>query len=575
MAHELTEEQKKTVRKLALKNAIDYGKSNESSVISKVVSAHPELKKDFKSLAASVKAIVEEVNGLSKEELEREYKEYEEEFAEAYKEKVEATSKPRMELEGAETGSFKTRFPPAPTGYLHIGHTKAAFLEDEFRRIYKGKLVLFFDDTNPEDERQEFVDAIKKDFEWLGIRFDDEYYASDNIGKMYEYAAVMIQNANAYVCSCDSEKMKIGRERGTGCEHKLQPPAKNRSLWESMLESAADSRLTLRLNWNMKAQNTAMRDPVLFRIKKEKHYRQGNKYWIWPTYNFNTPIMDSINGITDTLRDKNYELRDELYNTILDLLKLRKPRLHSFARLEIKDNVTSKRELNKMIKEGLIQGYDDPRLVTIAALRRRGVLPSAIRDFVLRSGMSKTNSEVAISMLLDINRKMADSIAKRLFFVEHPVKLEISDIPNEKWRTELRLHPSLDLGTRSYLVDRSVYIDRDDAKELHMGSVVRLKGAFCVEVKGMASTGVTGTYTEDAEKAKPIHWVPSDSAVRGKLLMIGNLMQNEQFNRESITTREGFVESHARNLSEGDIVQFERIGLFKFDSKSDMSFISL
>ena len=456
---------KELVRKFALKNALDFGTAMEGSVLGKVIAADPSLKSGMPKLLELIRAQIEEVGKLDKSAIEKELAKYSDEFKAAEAEKAEKSSKHNFEIDGAVMGEFVTRFPPEPGGYMHIGNAKAVFIEDLLRQKYKGKLMLYFDDTNPDLEKQEFVDAFHKDLEWLGIKFDGEYYASDHLPVLYECAQKAISKGKAYVCTCDVKRIKELRFSGTGCEHKSQSVKRNQELWLMMLNGAFDSgKAVLRFNSDMKALNTTMRDPSLFRIKRAKHYRQGDKYFVWPTYDFCTPIIDSIRGITDVLRDKNYEMRDELYLAVLDVLELRKPRITSFARLVIANNASAKRKVRALIAENRIEGWNDPRLVTITALRRRGVTVEAMREFALSSGMGKAESIVSIDSLIRMNRKIVDPIAKRLFFIEHPVELKIEGMSESDSTVSLRLHPTEALGYRKYTTSSGLYIEADDSQ---------------------------------------------------------------------------------------------------------------
>ncbi len=564
------------IRKLALKNALEYGKANTGSVLSKALSKFPDLKSDLRALSANVAAIVTEVNALSAAQVAKEAEQYADEFKSEAEKKAKKSAEHDFTLDGAAEGNFMTRFPPEPNGYMQIGHAKAVFTERKFSDIYRGKLALYFDDTNPEKEKQEFVDSFKTDLQWLGIPFDTEYYASDSIEQLYVYAEQMIKAGKAYVCWCKPEQMSEGRTKGIACEHKAQGAEENLRLWTAMLASKDEkSGMVLRLNYDLKDNNTAMRDPTLFRIKTDTHYRQGNKYHVWPTYGFNTPIMDSLHGITDALRSKEFELMDELYYYVLDTLKLRKPRVHSFARLEIKDNLTSKRKINELIAQGLIWGYDDPRLVTITALRRRGVMPAAIKEFVLRFGMSKTESRVPIEMLLTENRKLLDANAKRLFFVEKPVKVHVTGIPDSARDVKMRLHPTVDMGFRRYLVSDEFFINASDANKISNGDQVRLKDAFDILITARDENLLEAKYVAEATSAPRIHWVNEGNYMACNVYKIGNLLNGEAFNESSLVLESGLVESHAESLLEGEVVQFERTGFFKLDSRRDLSFLSL
>ncbi len=467
---------------------MEYGRAMEGPVLSKSMQELPLPKPEVRALALMVKKVVGEVNSLGKEELEKQYRVYAEEFREADARKAEASSRHNFSINGASSGNFTTRFPPEPAGYMHVGHAKPLFIEDELRKAYSGKLMLYFDDTNPDKERQEFVDAFKKDFLWLGIKFDGEYYASDSIPVLYEYASKAISAAKAYVCSCSPDSISSDRAAGKGCIHKAQDPNTNSRLWKKMLDGDfGDNEAILRFNADMSAANTTLRDPTLFRIKRAEHYRQARRFIVWPTYDFCTPIVDSLNGVTDVIRSKEYEMRDELYFAVLDSLGLRKPRITSISRLKITNNLTAKRKIRQLIQEGKVEGWDDPRLVTISGLRKRGVRPSAIREFSLSSGMGTSESVVEIGKLLGCNRKLVEPQAL-------PLRYSYSPAPG---------------------------------------------------------------YTEC------------------KLMLIGDLMNGEEFNDNSLTLRTVYVEESAKQLKEGSIIKLKGIGLFNLYDATGMGFYSL
>ena len=567
-------------RKLALKNALDYGSAKTTPVFNKLLAMHPELKSEMGELGRIVAQVVNEVNNMSNEERKKEFEPFANEFKKAEEEKKASTSKPHMELEGAVMGDFAARFPPEPNGYIHIGNVKQAFLSQEFARIYKGKLFLYFDDTNPDKDRQEFVDAIKADTHWLGIEFDKEYYASDSIPRLYDYARQLLSNGKAYVCFCTLDEIKRNRALKKECVHRSTSPSDNLAYFEDMLAGKyKEGEAVVRFKGDMQSENATMRDPVIMRIKSHEHYRQGSKYLVWPTYYFNTPINDSINGVTDVIRSKEYELSNELYFAILNALGLRVPRVHEMARLRIEGTSTHKRELKELISKGIISSYDDPRLVTIAALRRRGIAPEAIRNFVLKFGMSKTDSIISIDMLLAENRKVIDKYAKRLFFIAEPVALEVDGMQLQK--AELRLHPTEDLGFRRYAISNKFIIEKSDAEKLHEGSVLCLKDLCCVKVININSNTINASFIKDMPKdefmqAPKVQWLSEGNYVKCEVEYIGKLIVDGKINENSIRRVGGFVESYANELKEGDVVNFERVGFFKLDSKQgNLVFLSL
>ena len=559
-------------RKYAVKNASDYGKAMPGPIISKLMSGSKGASIQDVSLAAQEAA--DWANGLSKEDMQKEYAKYSAEFDSERKEKVEKTSKPKMELVGAVKGSFHTRFSPEPSGYAHIGHAKSALLASTFAQIYDGKVSLYFDDSNPEKEKQEFVIAIKQDMKWLGVKFNDEYYASDNIPKIYEYARKLLVAGKAYACSCSVEVMKEMRMHGEACKHSEQKPEENGLIFTEMLGGKFEEGDTvIRFRGDMKSDNTALRDPTILRIKLDKHYRQGTKYKVWPLYDFNTPINDYLHGITDVIRDKNYELRTPLYYMILEAMGLQKPRISLDARLEIKNNITSKREINIYIEQGLLTGYDDLRLVTLSALRKRGVKPQAIKEFVLRFGMSMTNSTVDISMLLDENKKLIDGEAKRLYYVEDPVKLTV--LEPIAMDVELKLHPTAKMGSRTYKTDGNFFVSGSEAKTFPpAGSTMKLKSLYTLQIKDNTPSLITA-YKIDGESDLKVQWVTKEHMDCEVIIPRPPLKDDGEFDTSSMQISKGYVEKYASKLKEGEIVQFERFGFCKLYDKKKMSFIYL
>ncbi|OJI07765.1 MAG: glutamate--tRNA ligase [Candidatus Micrarchaeum sp. ARMAN-1] len=561
------------IRKHALKNAMDYGKADPSIVLNKTIAAAKKDGIGIQQLRAEIESVVKEVNSMGKEELEKSYGAYSAEFESADKEKREKSAKPRMILEGAVEGDFATRFPPEPNGYMHIGHAKPLFLEAAFRDIYKGKLFLYFDDTNPKKEKQEYVDAIKKDLEWLGVEFDKEYYASDSVPKTYDLCRKLIKDGNAYACSCSAEEIKKLRFEGRACAHRDRPAEESLEIFESILSNShTKDDVVIRFRGDMSAANTTLRDPNIFRIVREKHYRQGDKYILWPTYSFNTPINDSLNGVTDVIRSKEYELGDELYRMVLKALGLRVPRLHLESRFNIEGNVTSKRKLVEWISKGLISGFDDPRLVTISALRRRGIVPGAIKEFVLRQGMSKVDSTMRLSMLLDENKRLVDEKAKRLFFVTEPAELDFDD--ESIGNVSIPLHPSnAALGSRSYYIKGSrVMINSEDA-ESYSGKEVRLKGIGVIKLEKKDGVYRAERVTDTKGYVNTIQWIPEDSQ-EATVVIPGNPAKSDgEFDPESLKDIKGVIEPYASKLDIGEVVQLERFGFAVIDGKDPMRLI--
>ncbi|MEM3399290.1 MAG: glutamate--tRNA ligase [Candidatus Micrarchaeia archaeon] len=548
-----------SILKYALKNAADFGKAEKGAVIGKVIAEHPEAKIRMGELIKQVEKTVNEVNSMDMTTIK--------EMLAAYTFEKKKEEEKKIRLEGAMEGSVVTRFLPEPNGYLHIGHAKAAFLSYEASRQYKGRCLLRFDDTNPEKESQEFVDGIKEDLAWLGLNFDGESYASDMMPTFYKCAVKLIEQGDAYVCLCPRDTINKHREEGRECECRSRSVEENMELWGDMLFGAYDAGdAILRLKGDMSSANTVMRDPTLFRIIYERHYRQGEKYIVWPTYDFEVCIADSIEGVTHALRSKEYELRDELYYYILDRLGMRKPAVYDFARLNLKGTKLSKRFLKPLVEEGMVQGWDDPRMPTIRGLKRRGITAHAIREFVLYFGLSKTESEPSWDLLFAENRKFLDPLAERYFFVPNPVKIKVENAP--QYEVSLAKHPERGMGFRKFKTGNLFHIPASDWDSVNSGDIFRLKDLYNVRV--VDKEKCITDYAGDAvlESTKKIQWV-SEEYIEAEVAVIGDLFIGEDFNPESMKVESGFCEASCSELEIGKIVQFERYGFCRLDKKEE------
>ncbi len=564
-------ELKEVARKHALKNAFDYGRASAGAVVGKVVAEAPEAKRDMRGLGKLVAQVVAEVNELSRTAVEKEVRHY------TFEQKIEEERKIR--LEGAVEGKVVTRFLPEPNGYLHIGHAKAAWLNRQAADDWKGKCLLRFDDTNPETEQEEFVKAIRGDLSWLGVEFDGaEAYASDLMPKFYELAERMAGDGNAFVCECGADEVKRNREKSVECNCRGKSKKQNALDWKKMVEGKfGEGQAVLRLKGDVKALNTVMRDPTLFRIIEKRHYRQGKTYRAWPTYDFEVSIADSLAGVTHCLRSKEYELRDELYYRILELMGMRKPFVYDFARLSIKGTLLSKRFLKPLIEEKKVMGWDDPRLPTIRGLKRRGVLPQAIKEFVLGFGLSKVESEPTWEKLLSINRRLLDGKAEHFFFVAEPVELAVVKVPAEHaGEKQLSKHPQQKLGFRRVVVANSFFLAGGDAKQLVEGEVFRLKELYNVRLKKKGRELEAEFVGTDKIDGKILQWVSGEKgeAVKAKLLQAGDLVnESGGFNEKSLTEVSGYCEKECGKLEEGEVVQFERVGFCRLDDAEKKRFV--
>lgn len=551
-------------KKYALQNALQHGgKANAKAVIGKIVAERDEAKRLIKNVIRIVNEVVDEVNRLDVEEQRRLLEEIDPSLLIKEKRKKEISLPP---LPYAEKGKVVTRFPPEPNGYLHIGHAKAAFIDYEYARMYEGKFILRFDDTNPENEKLEYYDVQKEDLRWLGIEWDIEYCTSSNLPKHYKLAEKLILQGDAYVCECDQSTIRKNRYEGKACKCRDREKDENLSLWREMHRDIEEGKAVLRLKGDMKSKNTAMRDPALFRIVDAEHPLQGYKYRVWPTYDFAGAVEDSLSGVTHPFRTKEYELRDEVYFYLLDRLKLRKPHLMEFSRLSIEGMPVSKRKIRPLIEEGKVSGYDDFRLPTLRGLRRRGITPEAIRVFVLSQGISKAESTVTFDQLEAVNRKIIDNRARRFFFVPDPVKLYVEDAPHR--RKKLRFHPSEDMGYRIVETSSTFFIPREDVSKMRENDVFRLKDLYNVKLTQIKEREIRGVYAgeEILKDVEKIQWV-TEKSFPFTVLVGGPLFIGDRYNPDSLKEVRGLVEESLKSAKDGEIVQFERFGFVRIEKE--------
>jgi glutamyl-tRNA synthetase len=566
----LDEEIRKEIRKIALQNAFDHeGKTQDKVVLAKILGTKPEFRTRVKEIVGDIAEIVSAVNQTS---LDEQRKEIEENFPEILipKEKIEEREG-LPPLKGAEQGKVITRFPPEPNGYPHIGHAKAAIINAEYAKMYGGKFILRMDDTNPEAERMEYHAAIKVGLDWLGIKFDIIKNTSDDMELFYKKGIELINSGRAYVCTCKRDDISNNRKERKACKCSRGDIKQNIQGWEKMFDKFKPGDAIVRFRGDMKADNAVMRDPVLFRIIDEKHYTLGNKYRVWPSYDFAVAIEDSNDGVTHAFRSKEFELRKELIDAILDALNMRKPYQDFFSRLEFKGMPISKRILKPLIEEGKVSWYDDPRLPTLESLKRRGIKPEAIKKFILSLGLTKANTLAPFDTLESFNRKFVDADSIRLFMVIKPKKLTIKKLPFSF--VEIPNHPTNNIGKRKIDLDENFYISGEDAANIKEGTKIRLLGLGNVAIAKINGE-LEGEFIEDGNTTdiQKIQWVPQKDAHIIKILIPKQLFIDDEFNENSLEELEVYTEPHYLQLKDGEEIQFVRFGYCRKDSQNQAIF---
>jgi glutamyl-tRNA synthetase len=561
---------KKFIKIIALKNSVEHdGNAQVDIVVAKLAGSRPELRSQIKSLIPEIKLVVQKINSMRLANQKSLLEELAPGETAAKKQIVQQLQLPP--LEGAVQGEVVTRFPPEPNGYPHIGHAKAAIIDEEYADMYAGRLILRFDDTNPLKEKLEYYEAIASGLEWLGIRPDFVKNTSDDIDLLHSYGRKLIELDGAYVCTCSQDKVHDLRAKGLPCECR-QDQAMTMEKAEKMFDGSYDqNEAIVRFKGNMAEQNTAMRDPVLFRIIEGDHPKLGNKVRVWPTYDFAAPVEDSIDGVTHALRTKEYELRNALYFAILERLKLRKPYLIEFSRLEFEGMPVSKRKIKPLIDSGTIKSWDDPRLPTLAAFKRRGFVPEAIRKFVLSLGFTLAETKPPFETLETLNRKIIDPTSPRLFFVKDPVEVHVKNAQEKE--VVVKNHPTdASLGIRKVRAGDKFYISGDDAASVKSGDEIRLMELYNIKITGVDSKGSTRSIAaeiggnEIRQSVPKIQWIAKNDIVEYKVLIPKALYIGEEYNSNSLEIARGFAESFISCLKPDARIQFVRFGFCRIDN---------
>lgn len=511
---------------------------------------------------------------------------------------------------------LRFRFPPEPNGYLHVGHTKAICINFGLGEKYGAPVNLRFDDTNPEKEEQEFVDSIKKDVEWLGFKYDKELYASDYFEQLYDWAVEMIKEGKAYVDEQSSEE--ITAQRKNPFEDGIESPFRNRpaeeslDLFERMKNGEfEEGSMSLRAKIDMKSSNMNMRDPVMYRILKRPHHRTGEKWKIYPMYDWAHGESDYIEQISHSLCSLEFENHRPLYDWYLDQV-YEEPKVRNkqreFARMNVSYMITSKRKLQRLVAENVVTGWDDPRMPTISGMRRLGFTPKSIRNFIERVGVAKRENLIDVQLLEFFVREDLNKVSTRVMTVIDPVKLVIENYPEnaEEWLETENNPEDENAGTREIPFSRELYIEREDFKEeagnkffrLKLGGEVRLKSAYIIKAERVEKdengeiTTIYATYDpksksgsgteESLRKVKgTLHWVSANHALPVEVRIYDRLFTTPQpdaeketdfmefINPESLKIVQGFAEPSLKNAEVGKPYQFQRIGYFTKDPDSN------
>jgi len=545
------------IRNFVLQNAVKYGgKADPKAIVGKIMGQHASLRADPKGAMETIRGIVDSVNGLSLDEQRAELTKSAPELLE----KKEAKRREIFDVLGISEGDkVRTAFPPGPEKYPHIGHAKASLFNYLIAKRYGGEFVLRFEDTNPNLVKKEFYDIIQENLKWLGVEWDELVYASDHMQFFYEMAEKLIRSGDAYMCTCDTEAIRDSRMKGCGCDCRERGREENMKLWKGFPDMD-EGKAVLRLKIELDHKNTTMRDPTMFRIIRTPHARHGDVYSVWPTYDFQNACMDGKSGITHRVRSKEFEMRSELQRYIQDLLGLPRTMTYEFARFNIVGVESSGRMIREKVMSGEFMGWDDPQLTTIVALRRRGFLPEAIKEFLLKTGMTKAEATLTWDDLIMHNKRILDSTADRKFMVVDPVTIHIKGAPEMMVR--LKRHPEHpERGYREFSLGQDLYLQKSDVMSMEDGKLYRLMDAFNFRVDEGEYSFVSEGIDDYRREGKGIfHYLPLEA----ELEEVSVMMPDHSIIRGK--------SEPISSLSEGDIIQYERFGFVRLDSKGENRF---
>jgi glutamyl-tRNA synthetase len=570
----LTLENDKDLRELILKaallNALQHGgKAQAGALVGRIIGERQELKTKAKELSGLIGKVVGEVNSLSVDEQKRRV---EEKWPEALKkEKAEEEEKRLPTLPNAD--SYKqvvTRFSPNPDCVLHLGSARAIILSHEYARLYKGKFILRFEDTDPKVKKPvlEFYDRIREDLDWLGCKADEEYIQSDRLPIYYEYAERLLREGNAYVCTCPPEKFRKKSLAKEPCDCRNGSAEENLERWRRMLDGGyGEGEAVVRVKTDVAHPNPAVRDWPALRIidpVKYPHPRVGSKYRVWPLYNIAAGVDDHLLGITHIIRGKEHLTNQVRQEYMYRYLGWKYPETIHYGRLKITGTFLSKSKIVQGIREGAYTGWDDPRLATFAALRKRGITPDAVKKMIVDVGPKTADVTLSWENLYAYNRKILDPQSARYFFVSEPVKLKVKNVP-KTFKAKLPLHPEKpEVGFREYTVtpegeEAAFWVAKRDAEAAEAGKMLRLMELFNVKIERVGAGSLEAVFAseayEDARKAKAklIHWIPVGAGVPCRVVM------------PDASVNEGVAESACKKLKPDAVIQFERFGFVRVD----------
>ncbi|MDG6915289.1 MAG: glutamate--tRNA ligase [Nitrososphaerota archaeon] len=577
MPKTLTPGQLEAIERNALFNAAAHsGTAEVGAVVGKSLGESPEIRGMAGEVAKAAAEAVRRVNSLSLGEqqalLEAKYPEAlaasnAKRAQQKAEDKAQATQFPP--LPHATKGKVVLRLPPEPSGYMTIGHAMAGVINSAYRDMYQGELWLRFEDTNPRKVRKDYYDSFRDGYRWVGIRWDHEKNVSSDMEVLYFHARRLVEMGEAYACACPADLVKKLRAEGKPCEHRTHPVEANLKVWEGMLARRyKEGEWVIRLKGDMQGLDASLRDPNILRVIQAAHPVVGTKYVVWPVYDFEVVVEDKLCEVTHILRSSEFHV--SLQERIRELLRFPPVVVEQFSRFNFKGTPVSKRLLRPLVEEKVVSGWDDPRMPTIEGVKRRGILPEAIRQFTLQVGYGKTEHTFDWTLLFAVNRKILDPISLRVYFVPDPVQLRVKGGPQKD--LSLQFHPTFEgLGRRAVSVPEGprLLVPGADVDAMRPGEVFRLMDLYNVRLtKKGDSSQAEFVGDERLPDVRKVQWVLDDSEKRDvSVLEPAELfLEDETPNPHSLRVRKGCAEAAFSNLAVGDIVQFPRYGFVRVDA---------
>jgi glutamyl-tRNA synthetase len=545
------EELEKLVKKYALANAVNHhGQAQQGAVMGLIMSKHPQYRKEAAKVSQIVAEIIDEINQLPPED----QKTMLEDLG-GFQDKKKIVEKGLTSLPSV-TGEVVLRFAPNPSGPLHIGHSRAAILNQEYRKRYQGKLILRVEDTDPRRVDPQAYQMIEQDLTWLGITWNQQTIQSDRIKIYYEQAEKLIKKGGAYMCTCPGDVFKELKDSSRPCHHREMSTEENLALWQKM-PSMDEGQIVMRVKTDLNHKNPAIRDWVAMRIVDTPHPRIGNKYRVYPMMNFAVAVDDHLMGVTHVLRGKDHLANSEKQEYLYHHLEWKVPQFIHYGRLKMEDVALSTSKARLGIEEGLYSGWDDPQLGTLQAIARRGIQPQALHDLMLEIGVKIADSTISWKKIYGLNRQLLEEKANRYFLVTQPQLIEIKGIPPQALGiVERPLHPDhLDRGMRKLHFDGKVYLSQHDIPA-DPEKVLRLMDAINITfTDGKAQYHSPGIKEAREQQANLIQWVPYHGAIETEIIM------------PDAEIVPGYAESSLSSVKVGEVVQLERMGFARLDNR--------